>query len=77
MVINGGNAMNIPERVRRYFQRNQNDFDELMQMIEHGGLLFDSPALSLLYGSYASRKCLRTIEKNKNKACVEAVKEKK
>ncbi|OGW78675.1 MAG: hypothetical protein A2Z83_04550 [Omnitrophica bacterium GWA2_52_8] len=53
--------MNIPEPFKRYFKRNNDDFDELMMTLEKETSFLDSPPLSLLYGSGAVRKSRTSV----------------
>ena len=70
--------MNIPKSLKRYFQRNEDDLDELMRNLEKETSFIDSPSLSLLYGSYGIRKSgINVPTATKNEACISAGEEKK
>jgi len=59
--------MKMRDRMARFFERNERDFNRLMEIFEKEDVIFDSPALSLLYAPYAGGKRQRTVRFPKNK----------
>ena len=48
--------MKIRDRMARFFERNERDFNRLMEILEKEDVIFDSPALSILYTSCSVRR---------------------